>query len=190
MIELITHDRPDVVCLQELPVWALPRLERWSGMWATSAVARRPLLPAGAEAVGTLHAGLRRHRLTGEADAILTSRPARRLGTHVVGDAGLRRIAHCIDLDGMRVVNFHIDGDRLQFDRTVALAGDCCILAGDSNLRAAAAAGFSPPLADSVDQILVRGLALQQPPFAWPLGQRTFRGRVLSDHAPVEATIA
>src|SRR4029078_10400187 len=45
MIELVTHDRPDVVCLQELPVWALGHLEDWSGMHATTAVARRPLLP-------------------------------------------------------------------------------------------------------------------------------------------------
>ena len=26
MIELVTRDRPDVVCLQELPVWSLARL--------------------------------------------------------------------------------------------------------------------------------------------------------------------
>src|SRR5262249_28914313 len=32
MIDLVTRDHPDVVCLQELPVWALPHLESWSGM--------------------------------------------------------------------------------------------------------------------------------------------------------------
>ena len=36
MIELATGDEPDVVCLQELPVWAVARLEGWSGMQATA----------------------------------------------------------------------------------------------------------------------------------------------------------
>ena len=47
MLELATADRPDVLCLQELPLWSLPRLERWSGgMSAVWSVARRPWLPA------------------------------------------------------------------------------------------------------------------------------------------------
>src|SRR5262245_23867208 len=57
MIELVTRDRPDIVCLQELPVWALRHLERWSGMHATGAVARRPLLPFGSREVTALHHG-------------------------------------------------------------------------------------------------------------------------------------
>src|SRR5205823_10523469 len=60
MIELVTRDRPDVVCLQELPVWALRHLEHWSGMHAKGAVSRRPLLPFGARAVTSLHHGLLR----------------------------------------------------------------------------------------------------------------------------------
>ena len=44
MVRLVTADKPDVVCLQELPVWAVSRLEGWSGMTAVSAVARRPRL--------------------------------------------------------------------------------------------------------------------------------------------------
>jgi endonuclease/exonuclease/phosphatase family metal-dependent hydrolase len=190
MIELVTADRPDVVCLQELPVWSLPHLERWSRMHAASAVARRPLLPLGARAVGRLHQGLRRHRFTGEADAILTVCATRPLGVHVVSEGGLRRIAHCVDLDGVTVVNFHIDGDRAQFDRVLALAGERSIVAGDSNLRAPQADGFSPPLAGSADQILVRGLTLEAGPAAWPLERRTVEGRVLSDHALVEARLA
>src|SRR5579875_1286003 len=152
MIALVTRDASDVLCLQELPVWALAHLERWSGMHAASAVARAPKLPAGARALSALHPLLRSHTLTGEADAILTRRPARPLGVHVVGETGLRRIAHCVDLDGVQIVNFHIDGERRQFDRVVALAGPRAILAGDANLRAPAAEGFSPPLADSIDQ--------------------------------------
>ncbi|MGH3000522.1 MAG: endonuclease/exonuclease/phosphatase family protein, partial [Gaiellaceae bacterium] len=32
MVELISGDDPDVVCLQEVPIWAFLFLERWSGM--------------------------------------------------------------------------------------------------------------------------------------------------------------
>ena len=189
MIELVTGDHPDVVCLQELPVWALRYLERWSGMHAAGAVARRPRLPIGARAVTGLHHGLLRSAVTGEADAILTREPARSLGVHVVGEEKLRRIAHAVDLDGVTVVNFHIDGKREQFERVVALARERSLLAGDANLVAVGADGFSPPLAGSIDQILVRGLTLLDGPFAWPLDQRVVAGRVLSDHAPVEVVV-
>src|SRR6185437_7435844 len=94
MVELVTGDGPDVVCLQELPVWALGELERWSGMRAVGAVARRPLLPFGARLVTDLNHGLLRSAVTGEADAILTREPASDRGTHVMGQAKLRRIAH------------------------------------------------------------------------------------------------
>ena len=189
MIELVTRDRPDVVCLQELPVWALRHLENWSGMHANDAVARRPLLPFGARAVTALHHGLLRSAATGEADAILTRDPARDLGFQVVGDAKLRRIAHAVDLGGVTIVNFHIDADRAQLDRVVAFAGERSIVAGDANIVSAGANGFSAPLAGSIDQILVRGLTLRDGPAAWPVERRTVDGRVLSDHAPVEAVV-
>jgi endonuclease/exonuclease/phosphatase family metal-dependent hydrolase len=189
MIELVTRDRPDVVCLQELPVWALPHLERWSGMHARGAVARRPLLPVGARTVTALHHGLLRSAFTGEADAILTREPARTLGEHVVGETKLRRIAHVVEVAGVTVVNFHIDGDRKQFDRVLALAPERSIVAGDANLVSPVADGFSPPLAGSIDQIFVRGLTLRDGSAAWPLERRVLNGRVLSDHAPVEAVV-
>ena len=189
MIELVTRDGPDVVCLQELPVWALGHLERWSRMRATGAVARRPLLPFGARAAPALHHGLLRSAVTGEADAILTSAPARALGVKVVGDSKLRRIAQAVELEGVTVVNFHIDGRREQFERVLALAGERSIVGGDTNLVAPAADGFSPPLHGSIDQILVRGLTLREGPAAWPVERRTVSGRVLSDHAPVEAIV-
>ncbi len=190
MIELVTRDRPDIVCLQELPVWALRHLENWSGMHATSAVARPPLLPVGARAVTALHHGLLRSAFSGEGDAILTRGAARDLGEHVVGQAKLRRIAHLAEFAGVTVVNFHIDGDRAQLDRVLALAPERSIVAGDANLVAPVADGFSPPLADSIDQILVRGLELRDGPSAWPLERRIVDGRLLSDHAPVEAVVA
>jgi endonuclease/exonuclease/phosphatase family metal-dependent hydrolase len=189
MLELVTGDGADVVCLQELPVWSLRHLERWSGMHACSAVARRPRLPLAARAVTALHHAKLRSALTGEADAILTREPARDLGRHVVGDTGLRRIAHAVEIDGVTVVNFHIDGDRAQFDRVLELAQGSSIVAGDANLVAPAADGFSRPLAGSIDQILVRGLTLLEGPHAWPPERRTRAGRRLSDHSPVEAVV-
>src|SRR5947209_2505317 len=76
MVELVTGDRPGVVCLQELPVWALPHLEQWSGMRSVSAVAREPRV--GSARLGGwitgVHHGLLRSALTGEADAILVDR--------------------------------------------------------------------------------------------------------------------
>jgi endonuclease/exonuclease/phosphatase family metal-dependent hydrolase len=189
MIELVTHDRPDVVCLQELPVWALRHLEGWSRMHASGAVARRPLLPFGARAVTALHHGLIRSAVSGEADAILTRDPAHDAGVRVVGQDRLRRVAHAVEMEGVTVVNFHIDGDRKQFERVIALARERSIVAGDANLESAGADGFSPPLAGSIDQILVRGLDLREGPSAWPPERRTVDGRVLSDHAPVEAVV-
>jgi endonuclease/exonuclease/phosphatase family metal-dependent hydrolase len=72
-VRLATADRPDVVCLQELPVWALSRLAGWSGMRSFGAVAARPLLGSAelGRVVTELHHGLLRSALTGQANAIL-----------------------------------------------------------------------------------------------------------------------
>ncbi len=108
-------------------------------MHASGAVARRPLLPVGARAVTALHHGLIRSAFEGEADAILTREPARALGVHVVGEIDLRSDRACgrgRRRDGRG--NFHIDGDREQFDRVLALAPERAIVAGDANLVAPA----------------------------------------------------
>jgi endonuclease/exonuclease/phosphatase family metal-dependent hydrolase len=72
MVRLAVADEPDVVCLQEVPVWGLAHLPSWSGFSAIAEVARRPLL--GAE-VGHLLGDLdpRRFRsvVTGQANAVL-----------------------------------------------------------------------------------------------------------------------
>ena len=62
------------------------------------------------------------------------------------------------------------------------------VLAGDANIRGAWLSGFSLPLADSIDQILVRGMP-STPPVRWPDERRRLHGRLLSDHAPVELTV-
>jgi endonuclease/exonuclease/phosphatase family metal-dependent hydrolase len=77
MVQLATADLPDVVCLQELPVWALARLERWSGMAAVGDVAKRPSLgpfPSTAEigrVLTELNHGLFRSAFTGQANGVL-----------------------------------------------------------------------------------------------------------------------
>ena len=76
-VRLATADRPDVLLLQEVPVWALDRLGTWSGMTAIGDVAQRPRigpLPISAELGRRLtapHPGLLRSAFSGQANAIL-----------------------------------------------------------------------------------------------------------------------
>jgi endonuclease/exonuclease/phosphatase family metal-dependent hydrolase len=72
MVRLASEDAPDVLCLQELPVWALPRLAGWSGMTAVGSVAARPKLPPElGRRITDLHHGLLRSVVTGQANAML-----------------------------------------------------------------------------------------------------------------------
>ena len=77
MVRMASADHPDVLLLQEVPVWALQRLGTWSGMTAIGDVARRPTIgglpiPAGlGRALTALHPGLLRSAFSGQANAIL-----------------------------------------------------------------------------------------------------------------------
>jgi endonuclease/exonuclease/phosphatase family metal-dependent hydrolase len=77
MVKLAAADRPDVLCLQELPEWALPHLGAWSGMTSVGDVAQRTrlgLIPAPAEVgrvVTEVNHGLLRSAFSGQANAIL-----------------------------------------------------------------------------------------------------------------------
>jgi endonuclease/exonuclease/phosphatase family metal-dependent hydrolase len=77
MVRLASADRPAVLCLQELPVWALGQLDDWSGMPAVGAVAQRPHVgpfpstPGVGRMLTELHHGLVRSAFTGQANAIL-----------------------------------------------------------------------------------------------------------------------
>jgi Endonuclease/Exonuclease/phosphatase family len=79
MVRLACSDRPDILCLQELPVWALSHLAGWSGMKAFGDVAqpaRFGPLPIPAELgreLSSLHNGLLRSAFSGQANAILLS---------------------------------------------------------------------------------------------------------------------
>jgi endonuclease/exonuclease/phosphatase family metal-dependent hydrolase len=195
MIELVTRDHPDVVCLQEVPVWALGRLESWSGMQSMGAVAAPPLLRSAelGRWITEANHGLLRSAVTGEALAILVA-PEHGVVEEQTRDVGPNRVLLGVQLaDGPFIGNFHVTGGapaEEQFARVVELAeGDAVVLAGDVNLRPPyKLTGFSEPLADSIDQIFVRGLP-SSAPVAWPSERRRIDGRLLSDHAPVEVRV-
>jgi len=208
MVELISADGPAVVCLQELPLWALPFLAAWSGMQAASAVTRGPRVRSVALGrwVTTINHGVLRSAVSGQANAILAAPQvevdAER--TLVVSRSGERRVCHSLRLDRrIAVVNFHVSGGAVADEQLRAVAdfaeandAGATILGGDANLRPEEDGayrllrerGYSESLPGSIDQILVRGLPLS-PPFAWPEERRRVDGRLLSDHAPVELTV-
>jgi hypothetical protein len=89
MVRLASEDRPDVLLLQEVPVWALSRLGTWSGMTVIGDAARRPTigpLPISAELgrrLTSLHPGLLRSAFSGQGNAILLA-PELRPAAHEV----------------------------------------------------------------------------------------------------------
>jgi endonuclease/exonuclease/phosphatase family metal-dependent hydrolase len=208
MVELASADGPDVLCLQEVPLWALPRLERWSGgMIARWSVARRPWLPDWlGGAITRLHQGLLRSAISGQANAILLRPPLSVLEhreRQISEGRRERRTCHVVRADGLVVGNLHATNDFRHHEVPAAEVrrgeelvdevgrdGDVCVLAGDFNLRAAELRplpGWSE-LGSGIDHVLVRGAAAT-PLSTWPPERRVVGGRVLSDHAPVETTV-
>jgi endonuclease/exonuclease/phosphatase family metal-dependent hydrolase len=88
MVRLVTEGEPDAVCLQEVPPWAIGRLEAWSGMHVFGSTAARPMLgpiPITAELgrhLTDVHPGLFRSGFEGQANAILVRRTI--IARHVV----------------------------------------------------------------------------------------------------------
>ena len=86
MVRLAAEGEPDVVCLQEVPLWALPHLAGWSGMQAVGAVAAPARLgplpghPLLGRALTAIHHGAIRSAFTGQANAILLAPHLRLLG--------------------------------------------------------------------------------------------------------------
>jgi len=77
MIRLVTAGEPDLVCLQEVPVWALGRLSAWSGMSAVGAVAMPPLGGPLGRRLSDLEPRLLRAALCGQGNAVLVRRGLR-----------------------------------------------------------------------------------------------------------------
>jgi endonuclease/exonuclease/phosphatase family metal-dependent hydrolase len=206
MVELASADSPDVLCLQEVPVWALPRIDDWSGMARFGVVTRPPLwLGPLSKWVTRLHQGLFRSGLAGQANAILVAprHAATDLGHEKISDDGReRRLVQAVRLDDLGVVvgNLHASNDfanpsvpaaevdrALSFVERATQPRDTLVLAGDFNLGAPRLRGFSEP-GEGIDHVLVRG-ASAGPVAAWPRERRTVDGIVLSDHAPVECLV-
>jgi endonuclease/exonuclease/phosphatase family metal-dependent hydrolase len=104
MVQLASEDGPDVLCLQELPVWSLQRIDDWSGMRSFGTVAARPLLGSAelGRAITELNHGLFRSAFTGQANAILMRTELRPLATDsiVLNPPGFRRrVARELGLD-------------------------------------------------------------------------------------------
>jgi endonuclease/exonuclease/phosphatase family metal-dependent hydrolase len=213
MVRLVTADAPDVVALQEVPLWAARKLGEWSGM--ASAWAMTMPAPAGplARRLTDLDPQRFRSSLTGQANALLVN-PHFEEGEHhrVVLNprlswrewllrGGQRRICHALGIEagGARVVvaNLHASNspDRRLVSEEIAraagfLAGvEQCVLCGDFNVPRLTVPGFTEPI-DGIDQILLRGLVLERGPEPWPEARRQVQGVLLSDHAPVEAVAA
>jgi len=201
MLALAAADGPDVLCLQEIPVWALPRLAAWSGMQAFPAVARSGLRPAALAGWLTRRDnGLLRSAVAGQANAVLVAagHAAADLGAGQVSEPGYeRRVAQAVLVDGTTVVNTHLSsagsGQQAELTRVLALAearapaGSPVVLAGDLNMVAPALEGFSPP-GPGIDHVLVRG-APAAPLVVWPEERRRQNGVVLSDHPLVECRV-
>ncbi len=198
-IELAAGDEPDVLCLQELPLWSLRRLEGWSGMQAFPARTKRaPLGVWTGRYVTSAHYGILRSALTGQANAILVARyhTVQGLGSLVISDRRHHpRVCQAVRVgEGLVVANIHASGDvaQRQVDRALAwLAdevhhGEPVVLAGDFN-ASLTLPGFSPPHG-GIDDILVRGMEAA-PLKVWPIERRRQNGLLLSDHAPVELTV-
>jgi endonuclease/exonuclease/phosphatase family metal-dependent hydrolase len=205
MVRLVAEDEPDVVALQEVPLWGLPRLAAWSGMLAFAAPTKRALLGPLARGLQRLDAKRVRSPLTGQANALLVSRRLdasypREVPITASGRRRERRVCQLLGVaaEGRSLViaNVHATARdetaaRAELARVAELVSpdDACAVLGDFNVRGEGLPGFSPPL-PGIDQVLVRGLELVEGPAPWPDDRRAFGARLLSDHAPVEAVVA
>jgi endonuclease/exonuclease/phosphatase family metal-dependent hydrolase len=206
MIRLATADRPDVLCLQEVPLWSLSKLSRWSDMAERHVVTRRAPLGAWLGGMITqLNNGLFRSALAGQANVILVTSGLEPLEHHSFRIDERRsepRYCHAVKFDGLVVGNLHATNDfsqpevpaaeivRAEAFVTEVANGLPSVLAGDFNVHSEylhELPGWSA-LGPGIDHVLVRGLAAS-PLSTWPLERRRQSGVVLSDHAPVEVTI-
>jgi endonuclease/exonuclease/phosphatase family metal-dependent hydrolase len=202
MIELVCEGRPDVVCLQELPVWGISRLDEWSSMQMFTVVARAPRVPGRVGVrVTRMNQGFFRSAFVGQANAILVTRSlaVEDRGYLQISDPGReRRVVHAVGVAGSYVVaNLHANRGaevaRIETERSRAFVeaasrpGEVIVLAGDFNLQDVRMDGYSSP-SIGIDHVLVRG-ALVSESVVWSRERRELGGVVLSDHQPVEVTI-
>jgi endonuclease/exonuclease/phosphatase family metal-dependent hydrolase len=223
-VRLVCADRPDLLCLQEVPPWALAHLADWTGMRCFGDVTRRasigpvPVTAAFGQRLTSLRPRLLRSAFSGQANAILVRselHPAEHRSRCL--NPRERRERRCcqtlritlLDRRPALVANLHASHHpsssanaesevrrALEWIDELAQPADVVVLAGDFNLSARSSRifatlvehGFSAP-APGIDHVLVRG-ALASPIVAWAPERRTLGNALVSDHAPVELTIA
>lgn len=197
MIRLIAEGEPDVVCLQEVPLWSVRKLERWSAMRSLAVRTKRALAGPAAERLQRLDPRRFRSPVTGQANAILLGGRLElaSISAQTIRRRGLRERRICqlatVGGDGRRflVANVHANGEAELPRLEALLAGsEAAVACGDFNAAAAPLLGFSRPQ-PGIDQILVRGLELEREPWAWPSDRRRVADVLLSDHAPLEAAL-
>ena len=197
-------DSADVVALQEVPLWGISRLAQWAGMRAFAAPTKRALLGRLARTAQRLDPKRVRSPLTGQASAILIGPrldviEARETPITPPGWPDELRFCQHVRVEAhgraLAVANLHATtrnaaAARAELERVAALVEgeQSCVVLGDFNLPGAGLPSFSTPL-PGIDQVLVRGLELVEGPAPWPEDRRAHAGRLLSDHAPVEAVI-
>jgi endonuclease/exonuclease/phosphatase family metal-dependent hydrolase len=205
MIRLIVEGDPDVVALQEVPVWALRRLPAWSGMETAAGVARPGRLGGLGRRLTQLAPDVFRSLFNGQANALLFGRDVRAVEAPRTveikpRDVLERRVCQLVRVSvGERTLllaNLHATAHvpelaRAELGRVAEhVAGhEPAIVCGDFNVRATGLPGFSEPNR-GIDQIIVRGLEFEREPAPWPAERRRYEGHLLSDHPPVEAVIA
>ena len=115
MIRLATADRPDVLCLQEVPLWSLSQLPHWSGMTERHVVTRKGPLGVWLGGVITrLNNGFFRSRLAGQANAILLApglEPTEHHSLRIDERLPEPRYCHAVKLDRLVVGNLHATSD-------------------------------------------------------------------------------
>ena len=208
MVRLATEDRPDVLCLQEVPLWALPRLAGWSGMSVRHVVTRRALLGAWlGGAITRLNNGLFRSALAGQANAILLAPgldPLDHVTLRIDERRQERRYCHAVRLEGLVVANLHATND---FGHPQVAAAE--IVRAEAFVTRVCAGAFrasSPATSTSEREHLrelpgwsargprhrprarARAVGFGRSP-SGPSSGGVKSGAVLSDHAPVEVTI-
>jgi endonuclease/exonuclease/phosphatase family metal-dependent hydrolase len=245
MVELVTADRPDVVCLQEVPAWALPRLGAWANMQSVWSRSRRSALgpfpipaPVG-RGLTAPHHGVTRSGFGGQGNAVLFPAEAkireeksitlntnpfceergRLLGLtpkQMVAWEKERRVLHLVqyelpsrqrflvanlhashlpdtrlaDAELRRGINFVIRCSELE--ETLIVGGDFNVMPEASTtvqeLVTAPVESRWRHAGTGIDQFLLRR-AIAMSLRVWPDEARMHRGKLLSDHAPVEIEI-
>ena len=206
MVALATADRPDVLCLQEVPVWALLRLADWSGgMTVVPAITRLPVWPAPLTAWLTRsHEAFFRSALAGQANAILVRLRARRRGSRERADQhrrprGEARLGGPPALDRRSPTSTPATTSRTPRSRaprsvgpassprdTRARASPSCSQATSTSATPGSTATARQGRGSTTSSFVATSATRLE---TWPRARRLQNGAVLSDHAPVELRV-